>query len=410
MPRRAGILLLPLVLAAQPLLAREGFGFTKRAAQMARTKPPAVNVAGSRLRVKATSIRSDASSDAESLQKLAADAITAGDSRISESGSPDLDVRLSVERIDADDSWETKTDYEYRQTGTKEEWNKAKGKYEKKPVYGNVPVTKHIKVVEGKLVGTFEIRDGKGRVLDSGSFDQGFHRKYPDGDGAPTQGSVADTMLHDAAYVVAARIVPTKDRVTVVMPKGSFENFIPLAEKGQWDDYLDSVSGVPENKFHDQEAYRQYALAVGKEAVAYITPDRIRAAKLLEESLAHYRNAIAFNPDEKLFSEAHTSLFGSDAGAPLPRIEASVRAYQAWATGTPPVGRVAASSPRKSSKVLGNESVIEMAKAGLSDENIRLAIDAAESLDFDTTPDGLIALSKAGVSRGVIAHMQRKKK
>ena len=52
--------------------------------------------------------------------------------------------------------------------------------------------------------------------------------------------------------------------------------------------------------------------------------------------------------------------------------------------------------------------MIDMATAGLSDENIKLAIDAAERLDFDTTPDGLIALSKAGVSRSVIAHMQKR--
>ncbi len=55
-----------------------------------------------------------------------------------------------------------------------------------------------------------------------------------------------------------------------------------------------------------------------------------------------------------------------------------------------------------------NQKVIEMAKAGLSDENIILAIDSAEVVDFDTTPDGLIALSKAGVSKNVITHLQKR--
>src|SRR5260370_7733513 len=101
MPRRAGILfVLPVVAAAfttLPALGREGFGFTKRAVNMSRTRPPAINVTGARLRVKATSVRSDESSDAESLQKLAEDAITAGDPHIAPSPSPDLDLPHSLQ-------------------------------------------------------------------------------------------------------------------------------------------------------------------------------------------------------------------------------------------------------------------------------------------------------------------------
>jgi hypothetical protein len=56
-----------------------------------------------------------------------------------------------------------------------------------------------------------------------------------------------------------------------------------------------------------------------------------------------------------------------------------------------------------------NTTVIELAKAGLSDENIKLAIDGADRTAFDVTPEGLIALAKGGVSKTVIAHMQKKK-
>jgi hypothetical protein len=323
-------------------------------------------------------------------------------------------VRLSLQRLDAGDTWETKTDYEYKQTGTKEEWNSSKGKYERKPVYGNVPVTKRFKNVQGNVEGTFEIRDGKGHVLDHGTFDREFQRKYEGGENAPTREQVMDDLLHDASRIVAARIVPTTDRVPVLVPKGSFENFIPLAESGKWEDYLAAVSAVPEMRSRDQEAYRQYALAVAKEGLAYSTNDRIRASKLLGEALTHYKNAADFNGEEALFREAHTSLFGTDVAAPLPRIDASVKAYQAWAAGTPPAVKSASlpSSPgsRRKGTAIGNQSVIDMAHAGLSDENIKLAIDGAESLEFDTTPDGLIALSKAGVSKTVIAYMQKRAK
>ena len=42
-------------------------------------------------------------------------------------------------------------------------------------------------------------------------------------------------------------------------------------------------------------------------------------------------------------------------------------------------------------------------------ENIIMAIDAAESTEFDTSPEALIALSKAGVSKNVIARMQKRR-
>src|SRR5689334_24875786 len=77
------------------------------------------------------------------------------------------------------------------------------------------------------------------------------------------------------------------------------------------------------------EAYRQYALAVAKEGLAYATSDLPRARALLREAAEHYRTAIRNNPAEKLFSEEHNSIFSS-AGAPLPLVESSVQAYEAW--------------------------------------------------------------------------------
>jgi hypothetical protein len=57
---------------------------------------------------------------------------------------------------------------------------------------------------------------------------------------------------------------------------------------------------------------------------------------------------------------------------------------------------------------MGNQTVIDLARAGLSDENIILAIDGAERTAFDVSPNALITLSKSGVSKAVIAHMQKK--
>jgi hypothetical protein len=71
---------------------------------------------------------------------------------------------------------------------------------------------------------------------------------------------------------------------------------------------------------------------------------------------------------------------------------------------------MASGKASRSSSAMRNENVIDMAKAGVAEENIVMAIDSAESAEFDTTPNGLIALSKGGVSKNVIAHIQKRVK
>jgi hypothetical protein len=225
---------------------------------------------------------------------------------------------------------------------------------------------------------------------------------------------LADDLLKQGATSVAARLVPTQDRVSVIMPRGSFESFIPFAESNSWDRYLSSVEAVKENRNPKQEAFRQYALGVAKEGLAYSTSieDRTRALDLLREAVAHYETAMRSNPGEEIFSKAYSSLFSVGSfDAPLNRANSSLIAFEAWSGATGGAKNRTMVSSAKSTKtkdVLTNSMLIEMSKAGLTEENLILAIDAAETVDFDTTPPALIDLAKAGVSRNVIASMQKK--
>ncbi|HKO58355.1 MAG TPA: hypothetical protein VJ276_20995 [Thermoanaerobaculia bacterium] len=403
--RRGLAFLLLLLSAAIPTYAREGFGFTKKAVAMTRTIPPAMNVSASRLKITSKTDRSREEDDAESLRRYTEEAIRAGDGRFNFDGAPQLTISLFLGPFESRESWETKTETEYRQTGTRSVWNSYKKKYEEKPVYDNVPVTKHLKTLTASLDGSYRITDAKGKTIDSGSIDRSFSRSYEEGNGAPSTDAVASDLLHDAAITVASRIVPTSTRVMVMMPKGSFESFIPLAESGAWDRYLASVQQVLEKRDRESEAYRQYALGLGKEGTAYLTKDARQAAALLREAQTHYQNAVQYNPSETLFGQAYSSLLSAGTIAPpLPRVTESVAQYETWASGPAPAA--AASS----SKTLRNDTIVQMVKAGLSDENVMLAIDSATATDFDTEPDALIALRKAGVSKTVIARMQKKKR
>lgn len=396
--------------------AREGFGWSKKSVDMMRTVPPATNAGARRVAIRVESERGADEDDARTLERYVTEHIVNGGGTVAEGGKPEVELNVAIDRLDSHETWETYTDYERQQTGTKREWNESKKKYEDKPVYSNVAVQKQRKVITASLSGTWDIA-AKNKDVSGGNLDEDFRREYGDYDNAPAPSSIEDDMLKKAARQIAAQIVPTTERTAVLVPRASFEPLIPLAESGSWDQYLAAVEAMPAKKSPKDEAFRHYALAIAKEALGYGKQNRAEALDLLRAAKSHYETAASLNAEEELFRKGYTSLLSSgNIGSPLARMTDSVARYDAWsATGT--ATRVAstqpvAPSPSKPSGGAGmrNQTVIDLAKAGLSDENIILAIDAASQTQFDVSPEGLIALSKGGVSKGVIAHMQKRSK
>jgi hypothetical protein len=390
------VLAFPLAL---PALAGEGFGFTKKAADMIVRRPPAINLAASRAQVTATSERTRISDDAQVLRKYVEDALAAGG--LSLDGTPEVTVAIDLDRLETEVNTESRVEYEQEKVKDKD----GKSHYVKRPK------TKYYTTAKSTLAGTFKILGPRGSVFDSGDVDDSYDHtsEY----WTPDEKKIEDDLLRNASRKIAARIVPTAYRVTVLLPKGSFEGAIPLAESNSWDRYLSAVEAVRPNSDPRAEAFREYAMGVGKEGLAHSTEDRSRALTLLSEAAEHYRNAAKNNPGEALFSERYTSLFNS-AEAPVARAEASIALYDTWVRSAPvkEPAVVARSSKKaagtKKSKVLRNSSIIEMKKAGLADENIILAVESATETSFDISADGLIALSKAGVSNNVIKAMQNR--
>ncbi len=395
--------------------AREGFGFAKKAVDIMRTIPPATNAGARRVAIRVESERGADRDDARSLERYVTEHIVDGGGTVAEGGKPEVDLNVAIDRLDSHETWETYTDYERQQTGTKREWNEKKKKYETKPVYSNVSVQKQRKVIHASLSGTWDIAV-KNKDIANGTLDDDFRRTYGDYDSAPAPSSVEDDLLRKAAREIAAQLVPMQERATILVPRASFEPLIPLAESGAWDRYLAAVEAMPAKKNPKDEAFRHYALAIAKEAIGYGMENRPEALDLLRAAQSHYETAASLNPGEELFRKGYTSLLSTGTiGSPLTRAADSVARYDAWsATGT--TTRIASAQPvpassapaRPSAAGMRNQTVIDLAKAGLSDENIILAIDAAAQTEFDVSPEGLIALAKGGVSKSVIAHMQKR--
>ena len=410
--KRLSCALLVLVLAV-PVLGREGFGFSKKAVSIDRTIPPATNAGARRVQVSVESERDADRDDAATLERYLTDHILSGAGTLAEGAKPEVTLNVTIDRLESHETWETYTEYERQQTGTKSEWNESKKKYESKPVYSNVAVQKQRKVIDASLTGVYDI-GVKNKDIASGTLDEKFREKYGDYDSAPAPTTIEDDMLKRAAKKIAAQIVPTTERVSVLVPRASFEPLIPLAESGAWDRYLAAVEAMPAKKNPKEEAFRQYALAIAKEALAYKNENRTEALEMLRGAQSHYETAAALNPGEELFRKGYTSLLASsNITSPLSRATDSVTRYAAW-TGTGSTVRVASTAPpvasnaSSTSAAMKNQTVIDLARAGLSDENIILAIDGAAQTQFDVSPDGLITLAKGGVSKNVIAHMQKK--
>ncbi|HEX6086711.1 MAG TPA: hypothetical protein VF266_19425 [Thermoanaerobaculia bacterium] len=391
--------------------AREGFGFKKKAVEFDRTIPPATNAGARRVQIVVDTERGGERDDAATLERYITEHILAGAGTIADS-KPEVTLDVALDRLESHETWETYTDYERQQTGTKREWNESKKKYEDKPVYTNVAVQKQRKVIDAKLSGVFEIA-AKNKEVTSGTIDETWRKTFGDYDSAPAPTTVEDDLLKRAAKKIAAQLVPTRERVSVLVPRASFEPLIPLAESGQWDRYLAAVEAMPAKKNGKEEAFRQYAMAIAKEALAYRRENRTEALDMLRAAKSHYDTAAGLNSDEELFRKGYTSLFSSSSiTAPGARVGDSVARYESW-SGSGSAVRVAsttpsAAAPAASASGMRNQTVIDLAKAGLSDENIILAIDGATQTQFDVSPEALIALAKSGVSKNVIAAMQKK--
>ncbi|HEY0370433.1 MAG TPA: hypothetical protein VGD79_00420 [Thermoanaerobaculia bacterium] len=399
--------------------AREGFGLMKKAVEFQRTIPPATNAGARRVAIRVESERSADQDDARTLERYVTEHIVNAGGTVAEGGKPEVEVDVAIDRLESHETWETFTDYERRQTGTKREWNESKKKYEDKPVYSNVAVQKQKKVLTANLSGTWDIA-AKNKDVANGSLDQDFRREYGDGDNSPAPSEIEDNLLKGAARQIAAQLVSSQESVSVLLPRASFESLIPVAESGAWDRYLTAVEAMPAKKTPKEEAYRQYALAIAKEVIGNQTEDRREALDLLRAAKSHYETAASLNSEEDLFRKSYTSLWASNnIGSPIARMTDSVTRYDAW-TATAPATRVAStksvavppakSTPPPPAAGMRNQTVIDLAKAGLADDNIIMAIDAASQTQFDVSPEGLIALSKGGVSKTVIAHMQKKSK
>lgn len=224
----------------------------------------------------------------------------------------------------------------------------------------------------------------------------------------------------------------TSERVEVILGrvKDDLKAGNSLAEASNWKGALQAWAAVPTYEFPKAESYRVYNLGVANEALAHLAfsngQDVNATLKYLVDAREMYQRALTLKPNEKFFKEAWR---GNDP--PLRRIDKAIQAYAAWkarkeALQTANRGAVddLLDAPSQRTRSVGNRSgapaargdgisnneIIEMAKAGASDEFIADTIASADRTNFDLSVQGKIALLKGGVSERIIRLMEQKQK
>ena len=310
------------------LLAREGFGFSKKAAKLNRMVPPEVYLEPGTIEVRVAGNGSEATS--VTFRDLVEAHLNEFDGQLEvDSSDTDYIVEIELDHPSFHESWESRPATEHKQTGTKQEWNAKKGRYDTRPVYGDVTVYKNFKRVRGGVTARFKTSDRhKNESSYSSSVEAGFDETFLNGGGAPTRSSLEDHLVEVAAARVAAKLVGSVEPVAALLPRGSFEAYLSFAENGAWEQYFEGVESVGEKPRPAEEAYRQYALGLANEAMAYRQNDPTKALEYLRTAESCYQRATQLRPEEKLFTEPYANAWATGKqSSPLERVTSGIRVY-----------------------------------------------------------------------------------
>ncbi len=291
------------------------FGMTKTKVTLKRMRPPEVALVGETVTVEVvTRLRGLSDRSLDGMRQRVEEAIRAGGALRFVDDRADCRVAISVDDVDArvDDSivYEDK----YVQTGTKQEWNEKKKKYEEKAVYGNRKEPVHVHTAGGKLVAAVSVKTplGEHTADVAASYSNTFKGDARIPSEAATESELERYLVEQAADKAAAVVAFTQDPVEALLAvDGELKDGNKLAQAGLWKEAL--ASWTARTFKGDKEAARQHNVGVAHEALAYgFAPDGPEHQAELDQAADSYKKALALDPGEKYFSE------------PIPRIQVSL--------------------------------------------------------------------------------------
>jgi hypothetical protein len=410
----------------------QGFGIRKIKSELVYKQPPAVHLPGDTLAVQVSSEKPLSQKVFDQL-KSGFERVVANDSRLKVvADHAETVIACRILSVEFSSNWETRTRSEYKATGTHTVRNPTTDMDETVTDYGWVDVSYTTLVVSGKMTVEYQAKDSQsGLILDSEKLPVRYSRDFENGAGAPNEEFVKVELGWMAGGTVAARLISMKGLVPVLLPKGKLKRASKLFKEGHWQQAMDTLEAMPPFKNPKDDAYRHYSLGVVYEAMAFMSDDLAKTTRLLEQSATNYRRATELKPREDHFWQPWQR--AESALAQYRRLNEQLAAFEerrkgqssGQAKAQPPVGQqkrkdmhylvVSAASTQYPSHVLSisiavpvitNDTVINWAKSGTSEDYIVASIKHSPGARFDLSPPEQARLKQSGVTSRAIKAMR----
>ncbi len=277
----------------------------------------------------------------------------------------------------------------------------------------NIPTRN--RVVQGQVTVSYRTLDGRTKKgLDSGNlhfevqqeftptgepYRELFQKKNEPFQHLPRNDELNQYLVDGIVMEVTKRLVTVDEGIAVPLPRGKLEAASKLGAASRWGAMLEAVERMAEFPKPADEAFRQYAIGIANEALAYQETDRGRSQDLLAKAALAYKKAIQASPDENVFQTAQNRM--ANYVGPTSAVPTAGEEPRAASRGVSPNAPADAGG-------MTNEDVIKFAREKFSEEFLLETINGAASVDFDLSTDSLVELKRSGVSERVIRGMREK--
>jgi hypothetical protein len=238
---RGPALITLLLLAAAGLAeAGEGFGMmSKKSAFVNRIHPPVVHIAGTRIAVRAKSQVEGSDPAAARLQSQLESELLSGDTRLSsDPGDPQTVVEVTLIENQSSERRENRREQRSEDTGQKD----SKGK----KIWRSVEVTVEYQVISSRFAIAYKVVDTRtGANLNADSILWTFSDDFREGQGAPPLSELESRGIAEVVTDLVRRLTPTTERMGVLIPRGSYDGLVNLAQAGLWNKYQEALEGMP---------------------------------------------------------------------------------------------------------------------------------------------------------------------
>jgi hypothetical protein len=282
------------------------FGMSKTRVTLKRLRPPEVLLLGETASIEMiTHSRRIPDRHLDRIRGHVQEALRAGQGVRLVEDHGDSTVQITVDELDARINDNVTYEDKYVQTGTKQEWNDKKKKYETKAVYGYRREPVRIRTVRGRLDASVRVRTpaGEGHGDASVSYENEFKGEVKIPSEASSESQLEDYLVEGSGFKAAGVVAYTPDPVEAMLAvDGELKDGNRLAENGLWKEALALWNGRPLKG--DKEAARLHNMGVAHEAIAFShPPDSAEHQAELEQASDFFRKALALDPGEKYFAE-----------------------------------------------------------------------------------------------------------